>query len=421
MKEKLKTLWQKFSAGIFPGDEDEDDWEDFDTRDDYISGADQADTDAKKALPSFSPVYVWVIVAALAVAAAAAYQISSRRHMYTSYKVSAAYPAEDITGTSYARLGNDFLKYGADGVTLVDASNTTLWSSAYTMQTTVFDQCGESALIYEQQGSQVVVADKEGLIGQFQTDLPILKGSVASNGVCALLLKNDADTLIRVYSPDGSTLAEVKPTLEQTGQPVALDLSAGATKLMVSMVKAGLGTVDSSILFYDFSSTSESADKHITGTMTYTGELFADVFFATDKTPVAVSGDRFIIFSGSENPKEKVNVPVSGEIITSVHSEDYVALVRQSDDANNRYELTIWNLRGKQTMDTLFNDSYQDAAFDSGELLLWSEGHMAAYTPKGVKRLSSDFEEKIELFVKTPGFRKYCVLNNSGITRITAE
>ena len=237
----------------------------------------------------------------------------------------------------------------------------------------------------------------------------------------AFLLKNDSDVLIRLYSPDGSTLAEVKPTLEQTGQPIALDLSENATRLMVSAAKVGSGTVDAEILFYDFSSASESEEKHVTGNISYTDELFGEVFFADDRTPVAVANDRFIVFTGTKDPKERANVEITGEISSVFHDEDHVGFVCLSDDAANRYELSVYTMRGKQTMDTLFNEGYQSVVLDSGEILLWSQRHMMSYTPGGVKRFDSDFDQKIGLFAKIPGFRRYCILSNSGITRIKAE
>ena len=417
MKEKLKEFWQMISLRTLWDQDNEEDWEDFDTRDDYISGADER----KSSAPAFRPEIVWGVVAVLILIAFAAWYVSSRHHLYTAYKITASYPGEDITGTSYASLGNDFVKYGSDGVTLVSASNETIWSSAYTMQATAFDQCGESILIYEQQGTQVMVADKSGVLGQYQTDLPILKGSVASNGVSAFLMKNDEDTMIRLYAPDGSILAEVKPTLEQTGQPIALDISDDATRLIVSVVKIGSGTADSSIIFYDFSSTSESEEKHIAATLHYTDEVFAEVFFADSKTSAAVADDRFIVFSGWKDPDVKADVALKTEISSVFHDENNIGLISLSDSSSNRYELTVYNYRGKQTMDDLFNEGYQHAVFDSGEILIWSDGHMMSYTPKGVKRFDSDFEGRIGLFVKTPGFGRYCIVSNSGITRVKAE
>lgn len=419
MKEKLKNFWKQLSLKNLWSEEEEDEWEDFDTQEDYISGAED---EKGRSLPySISPALIWIVVIGLAVAAFAVYQVSSRHHLYTSYKTTASFPGEDITGTSYARLGNDFVKYGADGVTLVNASNETQWSSAYTMQTTVADQCKETILIYEQQGNQAAAANKEGLLGQFQTDLPILKGSVAGNGVSALLLKNGEDTLIRLYSPDGTTLAEVKPTLEETGQPVALDLSEDATRLMVSLVKAGQGSVDSSIIFYDFSSISESAADHVTGRIDYTDQIFPEVFFADSKTPVAAGDDRIAVLSGTKDPKEKASADVEGEITSVLHDQDHIALVQPGNDGQNRYRLTVYNMKGKEMSTQLFNESYDGASFDDGEILLWSKGHMMSFTPGGVKRFDSDFEGRIELFVKTPGFRRYSVISASGITRIEAE
>lgn len=432
MREKLKDFFGQFSLRSLWDVDDEDYWEDFDSQDDYISGKENKETgpddesgaeSGKKgiSLPAFSPYMIWVLVAVLAVIAIVAYQVSSRRHLYTDYKVLGSYKSEDVTGTSYVRLGNDFAKYGADGITLVNASNQTLWSSAYTMQTTVADHSGESILIYEQQGNQVLVANKDSVLGQFSTDMPILKGSVAANGICALLMKNEEDTLIRLFSPDGTTLAEVKPTLEETGQPIALDLSDDATRLMVSMVRSGAGTVDSSIVFYDFSSTSESAEEHISGQMDYSDVLFPDVFLASGKTPVAVGDDRIVIFSGVKDPKEKSVIDVDTEITSVLHDDKNVGIICPGTGADQRYHLMVWNLTGKKTIDTDFNESYDKAGFDSGEILLWSQGHMMAYAKNGVKRLDCDFDGRIEEFVKIPGFRRYCVLSNFGMTRIEAE
>lgn len=418
MKEKLKNFFQRFSLKTLFSEEDEDYWEDFDTQDDYVSGQDDRE---KTGRAVFNPMIVWIIVISLAAFAFIFYQISSRRHLFTSYKVTASFESDDIAGTSYARLGNDFAKYGADGVILVNASDETLWSNGYTMKTTVSDTCGETILIYEQQGNQAAVFDRSGLLGEFETDLPILKGSVAGNGVSALLLKNGQDTLIRLYAPEGTTLAEIKPTLEETGQPIALDLSKVATRLLVSMVKVGSGTVDSTVIFYDFSSTSESAQKHVTGKMSYPDQLIPEVFFADDSTPVAVGNDHVIVFSGVRDPSEKANISVSGEIMSTLHDEDHIALVQPGDDTQSRYRLNVYNYRGRQTGSRLFNESYDKGAFDSGEILLWSAGHMMAFTPTGVLRFDSDFEGKIVLLAKTPGFRNYCVLSDSGITRIKAE
>ena len=191
MKERLKYLRDMLSFRTMWENQEEEDWEDYDQKDNYISGEEYADDTKELAGIGSGIVYLAIIVMILI--AFAAYFIMSRYHLYTGYSVTASYEAEDISGTRYEKLGNGFIKYGSDGVTFVNGKNETQWSSAYTIETPQVDICGETMLIYEQQGYIVEVIDTEGTVGSYQTDLPILKGVIAKNGVAALMLKDDQD------------------------------------------------------------------------------------------------------------------------------------------------------------------------------------------------------------------------------------
>ena len=273
MKERLKYLRDMLSFRTMWENQEEEDWEDYDQKDNYISGEEYADDTKELAGIGSGIVYLAIIVMILI--AFAAYFIMSRYHLYTGYSVTASYEAEDISGTRYEKLGNGFIKYGSDGVTFVNGKNETQWSSAYTIETPQVDICGETMLIYEQQGYLVEVIDTEGTVGSFQTDLPILKGVIAKNGVAALMLKDDQDVRIRLLSTDGTALAEVRTTLEDQGQPLDLAISSDAQNLMVSLARIGAGSVDGTIAFYDFSS-------HFTTLVHFNGTNF-DIPFLEQK------------------------------------------------------------------------------------------------------------------------------------------
>ena len=121
MKERLKNLWNMLSFRTMWDDQEEEDWEDYDQKDNYVSGEVYAD-DTKK-LAGIGSGIVYLAIIALVVIAVAAYLIMSRFHLYTGYSVSAFYPAEDIAGTRYEKLGNGFIKYGSDGVSFVNGKN----------------------------------------------------------------------------------------------------------------------------------------------------------------------------------------------------------------------------------------------------------------------------------------------------------
>ena len=419
MKERLKNLWDMLSFRTMWENQEEEDWEDFDQKENYISGEEYADE--TKELAGIGSGIVYLAIMVLILLAFAAYLIMSRYHLYTGYSVTASYDSEDISGTRYEKLGNGFIKYGSDGVTFVNGKNETQWSTAYTIETPKTDICQETMLIYEQQGYFVEIIDTEGTVGSYQTDLPILKGVIAKNGVAALMLKDDRDVRVRLISTDGTMLAEVKTTLEDQGQPVDIALSSNAQNLMVSLARIGAGSVDSTIAFYDFSSAVNSDDTHLTASIEYRDQIFPSVFYLSDKVAAAVGDSGFVTYTIGKNPKEKVSVSSDLEILSAFHDSSNIGFVTSSNSPTSRFRMLVYNVNGKKKSEVTFAHGYSQIRMDSGEILMNDTGHMMVFTPGGTARLDADYEKQIGAFVKIPGFRKYAVLTNSGMERIRIE
>ncbi len=419
MKERFQNLLQMLSFRTLWDSQEEDEWEDFDRKDEYISGDEYADSTKRRAGIGTGIIYLAIIT--LIIIAVAAYHIMSHYHLYTGYTITESYPSEDIAGTRYAKLGNGFVKYGSDGVTYVDGRNETQWSTAYTMETPTTDLCEEVMLIYEQQGYIVEVVNTEGVLGSYQTDLPILKGVVAKNGVCAMMVKDGKDVRIRIVSIDGTTLAEVHTTLEEQGQPIDIALSSNGQKLMVSQVKIGSGTVDSTIAFYDFSTVAEADETHLIGSFDYRDQIFPSVCFLTDELGAAIGDEGFITYSAGKKPGEKASVKLSTEVMSVFHDSSNIGFVMPSNSVSERYRMEVYSVNGKKKSEMLFSHGYSKVTMDSGEILMNDSGHLMVFTPGGVRRLDTDYEKQVGAFVKIPGFRKYAVLSNSGIDRIKIE
>ena len=420
MKERLNHLKEMFSFRKMWENQEEDVWEDYDQKDNYISGEEYADEE--KALAGIGSGIVYLAIIVLILIAVVSYLVMSRYHLYTGYSVTASYDSRDIAGTLYEKLGNGFVKYGSDGVTYVNGKNETQWSAAYTIETPKIDICGETMLIYEQQGYQVEVVDTAGRIGSYQTDLPILKGAAAKNGVAALMLKDDKDVRIRLVSTDGTPLAEVRTTLEDQGQPLDIALSSNAQNLMVSLARIGSGSVDSTIAFYDFSSADNADDTHLASSIDYKNRIFPSVFYLSDRLAAAIGDTGFVTYSTGKEPKERTSVNVSYEILSTFHDNSYIGFVTASDSPVDRFRMQVFNVNnGKKKSDVTFTHGYSQIKMDSGEILMNDSGHMMVFTPGGVWRLDADYENQIGSFVKIPGFRKYAVLTNSGMERIKIE
>ncbi len=416
MKERLQNLWNMLSLRSMWNAQEEEEWEDYDQKDHYISGEGYADDSQEPAGLGSGIIYIAIIV--MIAVAIVMYLIMSRYHTYTGYEVTASYEAEDISGTRYEKLGNGFIKYGSDGVSFVNGKNETQWSSAYTIETPKTDVSGETMLIYEQQGYIAWIVNTEGTLGSFQTDLPILKGVIAKNGVSALMLKDDQDIRVRLMGTDGTPLAEVRTTLEDQGQPLDIALSSNAQKLMVSLARIGSGSVDSAIAFYDFSSSVNSDETHLAALIEYRNVVFPSVCYLSDSMAAAIGDSGFVTYSTGKQPKEKDTVKVDGEILSTFHDSSNVGFVMPSDSPTERYRLLVYRPNGSKRCDTTFKHGYSQIRMDSGEILMNDSGHLMVFTPGGVARLDADYEKQIGTFVKIPGFRRYAVLTNSGMERI---
>lgn len=420
-KEKIKNT----IAGLdlrhpWEDPEDEDDWEDFDLKDDYITGAENAGGDLTEEFVLSRPVLI-AVTAVLILAALIAYHVFSRRHLYTSYSVVRSYESDDISGTMYERLGSVYVKYGSDGLFVVNAKNETIWSVAYTIQSPIAAVCGETMAIAEQQGSQVVVLDKDGEIGTYTTDLPIIGVSVSENGVTLLRLRDGDAMRLRMYATDGSTIAEIKTTLEDTGYPLAAAMNDDATHVMLSCVRIGDGEVDSRILFYDFRKAQQADSEHMTVAYDYADMVFPTLYYTDGNVPVAVGSDGFAVFTTGAAPDEKEFVAVEEEIRSTFYDDDYVGFIFDSEDTTLRYRMEVYRLNGRQTMSEDFDASYTDVCMDGGEILLWDEGNCQAWTVKGIQRLKTATDVKVSRFFKVAGFRQYLIVSESGMTFIKAE
>lgn len=350
--------------------------------------------------------------------AAGGFYYHNVHHTFRGYVVTATEECLDIAGTQYTMLGNKVIKYSSDGVFCVDMRNTPEWSAPYSMQTPIASICGETMVIAEQQGRQVYVVNSKGLMGNFETSLPILRADVSSQGVVALILDDSDVTWVELYDCSGNQLASIKTTLQESGYPLDVAITSNASRLMISFLTVDQGTVSSRISFYDFSSASASDESHLTGSLDYQNRVFPEVYYADGSTPVALSDTGFVVLRNSSAPQERKAVTFEKEIVSSFHDGDYVGFVFANEAEGDRFEMELYNYSGKRVMEKEFDCDYTEIRMDRGEILLYDAKNCVAYATSGVNRFISDYEKQVKYFGKIPGFRKYLVITNDSMDRI---
>ena len=362
--------------------------------------------------------YLLLTLLGAAVFAALAYWFYNRTHTFDSYRIRKEYELHDTEGTQYRMLSGRLIKYGHDGLFCVNLKNETLWSTAYTMQTPVADVSGGIMAIAEQQGNQVYVLNSKGVLGSFTTSMPVMKIRAASNGVVALVL-NDTDntTWIELRSAAGEQIASVKATQTDSGYPMDIALSSNARQLLVSYLGEAKGELVGKIALYDFSSADASDESHLLALREYPGVIFPDVFFS-GSGPVAVANDGYIAFSSGKNMEEVSRLTLNDEIVSEFHDGRSIGFVFRSGRSDVKYHMTVYNLRGRSTMETDLNFEYADIRMEDSEILLYDSGTIYVYRTSGRQKVSTAYEKPVKYFTHTSGLRNYLVISSDGIDQI---
>ena len=345
--------------------------------------------------------------------------IYNRAHTFDQYRILARAEKNDVEGTLYERLGNSVIKYSHDGIFCVNLSNETQWSAAYDMQTPISDICEGVMVIAEQQGKQVYVLNEKGLLGSFETSMNIRKIQTASNGVTAVVEDDEEVDWIELFSADGSQIASVRASLEDSGFPLDIALSPNGKRLTVSYLTQENGVLTGKLSFYDFSSSSE--DRHLMLSLSYPDTIFPDVFYADGMVPVAVGDNCFVVFDSSKKPSEKVKVPIVNEILSCFHDGENIGFIFDSGETDTKYVMDVYNFSGKRTMQTPCSFDYTGVQIADGEIFLYDASNLTIYRTSGRKKLSVNYEREVKYFGPLKGLRRYLVITRDSMDQIRIE
>lgn len=316
----------------------------------------------------------------------------------------------DADGTQYLEFGSYFLKYSPDGVSCVDGKSQVIWSTTFTMQTPIVDVCGTTAVIAEQQGTDVYVFTQDGLKGQFQTLLPIEKVRVAKQGVVAAILEDEDVNWVNFYESTGTLIAENRTTIEDFGFPVDLDLSPDGMKLAVSYLRVLDSRISTHIAFYNFDSAGQVELNNQVSELNCDNVLAPQILFTDNSTAVAFRTDGFTIFSGRQSPKEKKTVQFDQEILSTFYDGSRIGFVFEAKDSEHKYQMQIYNTGGKRIMQKYFDLEYDSISIQKEQIVMFNEQEFAVYKLNGQKKFQGKYRKPIQNILDVRGFRKYMVL-----------
>ncbi|MDY3249967.1 MAG: DUF5711 family protein [Candidatus Choladocola sp.] len=339
-------------------------------------------------------------------------------HTFRDYVITESYENTVSSGTKYETAGKNMYRYNSDGVSCITRKNDMKWSITYNMQAPISDLCGNTLAIAEQQGNQIYVVNEDGLIGNFETLLPILKVRVSRQGVVAVVLQEGDITWINLYRADGTTIASDKTTVGESGYPLDIDISPDGEKLAVSYLGIKKGIATSDVVFYHFGSAGQTEENHVVSSSSYAETVIPQIYFTGNSRAVAVADNGYIVFQGSDAPKQTASVEFEEEIISTFHDDERIGFLFRNESEEYNYRMELYNYRGRKKASRGINTEFDEVKMENGQILMFSDKQCQVYTGSGRLRFSSAYEKEIVDMFYFSEFRKYLVITRDSFDRI---
>ena len=283
------------------------------------------------------------------------------RRTYHNYSVLSSSKNENVQAYGFVQFEDEILKYGTDGVSLVNQKEETVWSEDFQMTNPTVDVCENMAVVADKDATSLYILSKEKVVGTVQTSKPILKARVARTGVVAAILQDNDKTWVDFYAKDGSLIAENQTRIDSPGYPVDIAVSPNGKIIMVSYLYVEDAQTTSYVAFYNFG---DSGQSEIDNNDNYAGVVFKD------------------------------------------------------KDNNKNYVMRVYSLNGKMKFEKKFNIEYTQIKISNEMIIMNNDTQVCMIDLNGNKKFDGNFGEGTIQGIFRIASNRYIVVSESGIKTI---
>lgn len=359
--------------------------------------------------------YVLLVAGIPAVLLAAAGMIKNSK--FESYEITKIESGE-TESFQYAAVEDAVLKYGTENAGLIREDGSQAWSISYSMQSPALAVCGGTAAIYDKNGTSVVVCGKDGQIGSFSTEMPIVKAKVAEQGVTAAVLEDSTGTWIQYYDQEGGVIASFKTSMDSTGYPLDISLSRDGLLLAVSFLKYESGKPVTDLNFYNFGSAGQTQVDNQVSSFSYDNLLVPEVVYLDEDTCAAFREDGFTLFGGGQIPEKRQEVTVDQKIVSIFWDESHIGLILEDQENSSRFWMELYGKSGSLLFRKELDYGYQNVEIKEGQILLSNSAGFCVYSEKGVEKFRGELNGVTVRQMSAVGRSRFVLVTEEGLYRV---
>lgn len=326
---------------------------------------------------------------------------------------------EDISSNNrYLAFGNNILRYGKDGMGVLNKNGTELWNAPYQISNPLVTMTGESLVIADRNGNKIMVMDQDGIKGEIEAALPIEKVSVSRQGIVAALLKDDKSSKVVCYDAVGNILAELMVSLTSVGYPLDVGISYDGTLIFTTYLQYNEGTINTTYRCYNLASAEATSTEKIIIEETLNGVLAPSTFFMDENTAVVVSDSGLYLYDTSNQDFDCVSIALEKEIGQIFYSEGYLGVMLKGTNTDVGNEIRIYNSKGKQISSMIYQGEYSNIEIIDNQIVLYDGTRCIIYKMSGREVFEGTFDVEVSAILPKFGINKYLVVGKDSIVDI---
>ncbi|MBQ5917328.1 MAG: hypothetical protein IIW92_02040 [Lachnospiraceae bacterium] len=360
----------------------------------------------------------WIILIAVLIIAGVGYLIYLDNKVYTSYEVLETAQITDNYNGRFYEFDDYMLRYSEDGIAYLNGSKT-YWNHAFEMREPIIDICNSYVAVAEQKSNTIYICNNKGFQGQVETEYPIVGLDVSDNGIVAAITGENSElSYIEVIDEDGTRIAKGQSVLSSQGCPVDISISEDGTKLVVSYLCVGSGVIQSKVVFYNYSEIGKNEVDRFVGGYNFDKTMVARVEFVNNDTVVAFGDDKVVLYSMKQKPSVIAEISIDKEIKSIFYDEEYIGLVLANGQADNPYNMVVYDIEGKKISDVDFNLSYKNIKIANKTIILYNDVTLRVYTVKGKQKYEGNFDKGIVDVIMLDDKYNYLIIDPANVEKI---
>lgn len=342
------------------------------------------------------------------------------RRCFFSYEVKASTERSDSNNVEYLFFAGNILKYSRSGISEIDNEGKSLWNGGYEMKQPQVYTCGDYVVVADVGGKEVHVYNGEDEGTSFETNLPIVRAKVASQGVVAVLLEDKDSNVLNVYNPYAAAdtlLVEIPTNVSEEGYPLDFDISPDGKSVVTSHMVVKGSTLENKVSFYNFSEVGQDKNT-LVGGKSFGEETIAKIEFLDEDRVILFTEKGYVVFGEMRQPEILQEKKFEDEIKSIAYDDNVVAVVTEKDGKTENQMLFLYGSNGNEKMQRKITYEYADMHIYGDEIVFVGNRSCNIVRFNGRDKFKKEFEQEIDAIFPTANQNVYTLIDKTTIQQI---